>query len=262
MDMLFTLMKWNQRLKKLLPKSFIRLIRDSVESLPFLWNRKYYSQFGEDAVIQNILREKAWARAAKEKSSGIQNDSGFYVDIGAFAPIQHSNTYWFYRRGWRGINIDATPGSMKVFRWVRRRDINLELAVSSKDGELTYYCWGVPNVMNTTSKETAEQVVKQGGEEPEKLIIQARTLEHILDEHLPKGQTIDFLSTDVEGHNLEVMKSNNWTKYKPRFVLVEADENYSSLEEITHSEMASFMKIHGYQICGWVKPTLIFELEA
>lgn len=262
MDLLFTMMKWNQRLKKLLPKSLIRVIRDSLESLPFMWSRKYYGQFGEDAVLQNILREKAWQRAAKENASEIRSDRGFYVDIGAFAPIQHSNTYWFYRRGWRGINVDATPGSMRIFRWVRRRDINLELAVSGRAGEITYYCWGVPNVMNTTSKETAEQVVKQGGEQPEKLTIQARTLEHILDEHLPKNQTIDFLSTDVEGHNLEVMKSNNWDKYKPRLVLVEADENYSNLEEITNSELSLFLKGKRYRICGWIKPTLIFELEA
>jgi FkbM family methyltransferase len=261
MDLLFSLMKWNQRLKKLLPSGIIRIIRDVVEALPFLWTRKYYGQFGEDAVLQNIFRERAWQQAEKDGATKIRSGYGFYVDIGAFAPIQHSNTYWFYRRGWRGINIDATPGSMRIFRRVRSRDINLELAVSNHEGELVYYCWGVPNVTNTTSPEIAEQLTRKSGIAPHKLMIQSRTLEHILDEHLPKGQVIDFLTVDVEGHNLEVMKSNNWAKYKPKFVLVEADADESNSEAITNSSITEFMRGNHYRICGWIKPTFLFELE-
>jgi len=261
MDFLFTLMKWNQRLKKLLPRWLLQTIRDIVESMPFLWKRSYYGQFGEDAVLQNIFRQKAWRQAAKDKAEKIKNSAGFYVDIGAFAPLQHSNTYWFYRRGWRGINVDATPGSMRIFKWLRPRDINLELAVSSQFGELTYYCWGVPNVMNTTSREAAEEVVRNGGQQPEKITVKARTLENILDEFLPKGQTIDFLTVDVENHNFEVIKSNNWSKYKPRLIVVEADNDAPDFEAILNSAMTRFLKGQGYDVCAWVKPTIFFELE-
>jgi FkbM family methyltransferase len=261
MDLLFTLMKWNQRLKKSLPGWLLRAIRDFIESLAFLWKRSYYSQFGEDAVLQNIFRQKAWRQAAKSKATKVENVPGFYVDIGAFAPCQHSNTYWFYKRGWRGINVDAAPGSMQVFRRVRGRDTNLEFAVSSQEGELTYYCWGIPNVMNTMSKEAAEKVVREGGHEPEKLTIKSRTLEHILDEYLPKGQTIDFLTVDVENHNFEVIKSNNWAKYKPGVVLVESDHDSSEFEAIADSDMARFLKSNGYRVSAWIKPTIIFELE-
>jgi FkbM family methyltransferase len=260
MDLLFALMKWNQRLKKSLPSGLVREIRNVVESRPFLWQHKYFSQFGEDAVLQNILREKAWAEAFKTPGGQVQSKTGFYVDIGAFAPIQHSNTYWFYQRGWRGINIDAAPGSMQVFRRVRGRDINLELAVSDKAGDLTYYCWGIPNVMNTTSKEVADKITLRGGQPPEKMIVKARTLEQILDEHLPSGQVIDFLTVDVENHNFEVLKSNNWTKYKPRIVLAEADDDCNSFETLVSSGMCAYLKQQGYQICGWIKPTIVFEL--
>jgi FkbM family methyltransferase len=261
MDFLFTLMKWNQRLKKLLPRWLLQTIRDVVESMGFLWKRSYFGQFGEDAVLQNIFRQQAWRKAMEDKAGKVKSNAGFYVDIGAFAPLQHSNTYWFYRRGWRGINVDATPGSMHIFKWLRRRDVNLELAVSSKGGELTYYCWGVPNVMNTTSKEAAEEVVRNGGQQPEKIIVKARTLEQILDEYLPKGQTIDFLTVDVENHNFEVIKSNNWSKYKPRLILVEADHDSSEFEAIAASDMTGFLKGYGYRVCAWVKPTIFFELE-
>lgn len=211
--------------------------------------------------MQNIFREMAWRQAAMSKAEKIQEGAGFYVDIGAFAPIQHSNTYWFYRRGWSGINIDATPGSMKIFHRLRQRDVNLELAISSREGELAYYCWGIPNVMNTTSKEVADQLASQSGQSPKKLTIKSRTLEHVLDEYLPKGQNIDFLTVDVENHNFEAIKSNNWTKYRPSIVLVEADNDCTTIEAITASEMYSFFKNNGYKMCAWVKPTIIFARE-
>jgi FkbM family methyltransferase len=262
MDLLWLLMKWNQRLKQLLPACVIRWIRSVLESLDVLWWRKYYGQFGEDAVVQNILRERNWRKAAIGGATKIQRVPGFYVDIGAFAPIQHSNTWWFYKHGWRGINIDATPGSMKIFHRVRPRDINLELAVSSREGEITYYTWGIPNVMNTVSEECAQQVARQSGQSPQKFKIQAHTLEHILNEHLPSGQAIDFFSVDVENHNLEVLRSNNWKKYRPHLVVVEADAGCETFDTVANSEMLAFMKDQHYQVCGWTKPSLIFEQEA
>ena len=46
------------------------------------------------------------------------NQNGFYVDIGAFHPYRFSNTFYFYLRGWKGINVDATPNSMLLFEKV------------------------------------------------------------------------------------------------------------------------------------------------
>src|ERR1043166_5586415 len=111
-------------LKKLLPSSTLKTTRDFLERwTDFPWRRTYYGQFGEDAMLQNMLlgagTKTAFERIASRRS-------GFYVDVGAFAPKQFSNTYSFYQRGWRGINIDATPGSSALFKKVRPRDISIE----------------------------------------------------------------------------------------------------------------------------------------
>jgi hypothetical protein len=66
---------------------------------------------------------------------------------------------------------------------------------------------------------------------------------------------------DVENHNFEVVKSNDWSKYKPRFILVEADNDAPNFEAIANSAMTGFLKGHGYHICAWVKPTIFFELD-
>jgi hypothetical protein len=71
--------------------------------------------------------------------------------------------------------------------------------------------------------------------------VKAITLEKILDQHLPEGTVIDFLSLDTEGYELNVLKGLNLSKYKPRYMLIEI---YSwDLETIT-----SFLGENGYQL--------------
>ena len=78
------------------------------------WVRHSYSQDGEDMVLRKIFKNQKM---------------GFYVDIGAHHPKRFSNTHLLYKKGWKGINIDATPGSMKLFNQLCPRDTNLELGV-------------------------------------------------------------------------------------------------------------------------------------
>ena len=81
------------------------------------------SQEGEDLVLARFLE---------------QGRAGFYVHVRAHHPIRYSNTYGLCRKGWRGLNSDANPGSMKAFHRVRPRDINVEAAVSNTPSELFY----------------------------------------------------------------------------------------------------------------------------
>ena len=53
----------------------------------------------------------------------------------------------------------------------------------------------------------------------EKQNIHSATLEEIHDKHLPVRQEIDFLSADMENLDLQVLKSSNWEKYRPTYML-------------------------------------------
>lgn len=263
MDLLWYLMKANGTLKKYVPSSLLRKVRNFIDSRTFLWKKAYYSQFGEDAVLQGRLQERAWQNAAKCKKN-VGPHRGFYVDVGAFAPIQHSSTFYFYKDGWRGINIDATPGSMRLFRKLRPRDVNLESAISNREGLATYYTWGggegIPNVCNTMVKEQADDITSKTGEKPTLFQVPVTTLAKVLNDHLPQGQRIDFLNVDVEGHSLEVLESNDWLLYRPVFVLVESnDEDKDDMNRIINSAISRFLRRKGYALCCYVKPTLIFE---
>ena len=68
---------------------------------------------------------------------GSDKMDGFYVDVGAFHPTLFSNTYFFYLNGWRGLNIEARPGSKQLFDKLRPKDINVEIGVSRERGTMT-----------------------------------------------------------------------------------------------------------------------------
>ena len=84
------------------------------------YSNKYYSQFGEDVVLRVLV--------------GDLKKPGFYVDVGAYHPKHLSNTYYFYKKGWRGINIDPNPKSIKLFNLLRPSDINLNVAIADGGG--------------------------------------------------------------------------------------------------------------------------------
>ena len=97
---------------------------------PAALRRETFSTEGEDLLIERLFYSLI------EKDPGYR---GFYVDIGAFDPIVSSNTYLLYRRGWRGINIDANPDALPRFDTHRPRDINLNAAVGDEGPPRSYF---------------------------------------------------------------------------------------------------------------------------
>ncbi len=87
--------------------------------------------------------------------------------------------------------------------------------------------------------------------------IKIDTLESILDSYMPQGQSINFMSIDVEGFDFEVIKSNNWLKYSPEFVLVEILK--SSLDDVSKSEIALFLEEYNYKIFAKSMNTVFFK---
>ncbi len=228
-------------IKWILPKKILRALVDIKNSYFNGYATQSFSQEGEDMILKRLFENK---------------QAGFYVDIGAHHPKRFSNTYYFYQKGWRGINIDAMPGSMKAFQKNRPKDINIEKPVSNKKQILTYYAFNEP-ALNGFSKELSEQRNRQ-----ENYYItftkdiETATLEEILDQFLPQKQIIDFLSIDVEGLDLMVLTSNNFEKYKPKVILIEILE--SSLSDIENNEIAKFLKQYEYSIYAKAVNTVFF----
>jgi hypothetical protein len=205
------------------------------------YSDKSYSQEGEDMILKRIF-------------DGVR--SGFYIDVGSHHPKRFSNTYYFYKRGWCGINIDAMPGSMELFDRCRPRDINLELAISDSEQELKYHIFNEP-ALNGFDTELAKcRDGKDGYQLIDRRKIKTVTLESVLDAHIQSFTHIEFLSVDVEGYDMQVLQSMNLDKYRPKIVLVEMLN--SSLEMVSEGGIARLMRSYGYDAISKCFNTVFF----
>ncbi|MCT0231084.1 FkbM family methyltransferase [Synechococcus sp. CS-1324] len=151
---------------------------------------------------------------------------GFYVDIGAHHPTSASLTRWFYEQGWSGINIEPGEGIIQ-FRAERERDTNLELAVSDREGETTFWVHS-GNTGTSSLLDDVPDLVAQRAGEIKPLQVRLSTLPAILDEHAP-GRHIQFLKIDAEGAEDAIIAAADWARHRPEILVVESSEPYTNI---------------------------------
>ncbi len=195
----------------------------------------HFGQFGEDLSIGHLFGAET---------------SGFYVDVGCYHPVKHSNTYGLYRRGWRGINVDVDTIKIDLFQRARPDDINVASAIGDRSGTTTYYSNGVYSLTTTLSRDFSET---RTGYKPRETPVD--TLDNVIGETKYKFHSIDFLSVDVEGCDLEVLKSLNFEIYRPRLIAVESHERFFS--KVVSSDLYRFLDHKGYCLVGWCGLTLL-----
>ena len=176
----------------------------------YIRNRKYLnngSQFGEDKFLFNLFEK---------------NYNGKYLDVGCFHPTKHNNTSLFYKNGWQGINIDLNPLTIDLFNFMRSNDTNINTAISSEESEKTLFFLSENNTQNTLSENQLLFLKKHHNLRDDEIIkkkIKTRRLDNILEEN--NFHNIDFMNLDVEGHELEVLKTINFKKTKLKYVCIE-----------------------------------------
>jgi FkbM family methyltransferase len=205
-----------------------------------------HSELGEDMMIRGVLHHMGMHWEQK----------GFFIDIGAHHPVSTSNTWHFYRKGWHGINVDATPGSMEAFGSLRPRDINLELCITPNHlGNVPFFCFDNP-LLNTFDKHQAETYVDSG---VARLIethqVPSITLTELCHKYVPANTRIDFLSIDIEGLDDVVLSSHDWEKWRPCLVVFE--KHGGDIGHLEDDPLVAFLVSHGYTLAGACRYSLI-----
>jgi glycosyltransferase involved in cell wall biosynthesis len=203
-----------------------------------------YSQHGEDNIVVALFNYKK---------------DGFFVDVGSHHPYRFSNTYKLYKMGWRGINIDALPGSKKIFDELRDKDINVESAVGNNEDYLNYYMFEEA-ALNTLSENMVAEAYKNYKVKPlNSMKITVKKLSALLDIYLPKGATIDLMNIDVEGLDYDVLLSNDWVKYKPKMIICEIENN--DIFKILNSKSYQLLIDLNYRLVSKTVLSCIFILN-
>ena len=194
--------------------------------------RLSFSQFGEDLLVQQILRK----------------DAGIYLDIGANHPVRFSNTYHLYRfRGWHGILVEPNPALAKLLRSRRPRDVVLAAAVGKTDGTAFFE----NNPEHTLSrvlfcKDEARYPVKE---------VPVVSLPSLFARFSDLLKQVDFLTIDCEGMDWEILSGNDWHQLRPKCICAECGDR----EE---ERLANYLAEQGYRLHARAGHSRIFALEA
>ncbi len=148
----------------------------------------------------------------------VPHHDGFYIDVGAYHPHHDSVTKHFYDHGWRGINIEPSPDLFAPFVAERTRDINLQAAISSKPGEVTFYQVDGQQ-LGTLEKRHADRHASHGFG-TRSCTVPAMTLTQVCEQHAPPE--IHFLKIDVEGHEAGVLEGMDFKRFRPWIMVIES----------------------------------------
>lgn len=169
-----------------------------------------YAQNFEDLILFGILRDV---------------QKGFYVDVGANHPEHDSVTKIFYDKGWSGINIEPNSILYKELCIQRPRDINLNIGVASKSGQLSFRSFDSLNGLSTFSidhKNIVQTINPQ--EKYSDTMVNVQNLQSIFSSY-KENRDIHFLKIDVEGFEEEVLLGNDWNVFRPWIICIEQSHN-------------------------------------
>ena len=211
----------------------ISLLNYLYKYLKIFRNRKpsfHYAEFGEDIFINRIFKNYI---------------KGIYVDVGCYHPFKGSLTAKLYEKNWNGINIDISKTSIDLFNIVRKRDINLNYAISDFNGNTVFYENSPINQQNSLIKVNENQ---------KEVKIECFTLNHILSEN--NIQKFDYLNIDVEGNELKVIKSIDLERYKPNLITVE--NNDLLVKDYLNSDIYKIFEKNNYILVNKIGVTNFF----
>jgi len=171
---------------------------------------------------------------------------GFFVEVGANDPHERSQTDHLEQAGWRGLLIEPQPDLAEKLRADRSATV---FAVA---------CSGPDNAGKTLTLHVAgplsslDRARMAPGAVPERTIsVPIRTLDSILAESAVRPG-FDFLSIDVEGHEIEVLRGFDAAHWRPRLILLE--DHVESLAKHRALRAMGYRLIRRFENNGWYVP--------
>jgi FkbM family methyltransferase len=171
---------------------------------------------------------------------------GFFVEVGANDPHARSQTWHLEQAGWRGVLIEPQPDLAEKLRAARSAQV-FEAACSAPENAGRKLPLHVAGPLSALDRERMAP-----GAMPERVIeVPVRTLDDILRE-ANAPVPLDFLSVDVEGHELEVLRGFAFAHWQPRMILLE--DHVADLAKHRFLRRNGYRLIRRFENNGWYVP--------
>ena len=211
-------------------------------------SKKSYSFGGIDLLISHFFRNQS---------------NGIYLDVGCYHPIQGSNTYLLHKKGWSGINIDLDEVSIDLFDKFRKKDFNKQIAISDKKSSITLFRPHKRAAGQSVNPSTVSRLNNSDGETIE---IECDTLNNVIEMSQFKESKIDFISIDIEGHEVEALKDFNFKKYCPKIIVAEFNDPelkrvefyHQNIDRVLNSDLYKLLSAKGYKFINWHHADIVF----
>jgi FkbM family methyltransferase len=155
-----------------------------------------------------------------------------------------SNTAVLYLNGSKGINVEPNPLGIEAFKKYRPKDINLNVGIGLKSGNLPYWEMQAPT-LNTFNYQEALHLQEEGYPILREVQIPVITLNELLTEYAG-GSFPDFLSLDAEGQDLEILEMIEYGKTEPKVICVETIEFQTHGISKKDEGIITFLQKKGY----------------
>lgn len=193
--------------------------------------RASYAQCGEDLIIRFVF-------------DSLKIPMPTYLDIGAHHPHRLSNTYLFYSAGSKGVNVEPDPELFAGFRDARPRDVNLNIGIGESEDVLRFFVMST-RTLNTFSASEANKLVQEGFRIEKEMEIPVRPVNAILAEYF-RDAAPDFVSIDVEGLDVQILRSFDLMRWRPKVFCVETITYSGQGEGQKIPEIAELMNANEY----------------
>ncbi|MFK5947537.1 MAG: FkbM family methyltransferase [Methylococcales bacterium] len=191
-----------------------------------------YSQCGEDLILHQLFGVLGVSKVN-------------YLDLGAHHPTYLSNTFLFYRQGGVGVCVEPDPALFSVFSKKRPRDIHLNCGVGIESGEADFYVMST-STLNTFCREEAERYQSYGQQKIMNVIsIELKNINDIVHDNFDKAPSL--ISLDVEGLDYLILKSFDFSKYRPEVFCLETLSYTEDKSERKLTEIIELMHSKGYK---------------
>ncbi len=169
--------------------------------------------------------------------------TGVFVEVGAFDPVFQSQTAQLELDGWNGVLIEPVPAQAANLRQNRRSQVFELACVGPKVKEKLR-----PLVMRRGMSTLRLDRARRGGDPV--INVPVATLDDVLAQ--AGFEHVDFVSVDVEGAELDVLRGFTLSRYKPALVLVDDRDRFTRVH--LHMMLSGYKLVRRTGHNAWFVP--------